>query len=64
MGLNDNFNFEDGEQWTCEGCKAVETVTWDEDLYESVGLPDAQTGDGVLLCDACFFEMIADGFLD
>ena len=50
-------NFGDGEQWTCTECGRVETVAWDDDVEETIGLPsqvgEDEDGNERLVSDRC-----------
>lgn len=49
-----DIQFEDGESWSCTGCGQIQTIEWDEELEETVGMPGYYSPDeGVVLCDIC-----------
>ncbi|CAM4521266.1 hypothetical protein NONI108955_41875 [Nocardia ninae] len=56
---SDELNYDDGEQWRCAECGHVDTIEWDDELEQTVGLPDVVAGDNgevTLLCSECSFD--------
>lgn len=48
-----DYSFDDGTEWLCAFCEAAQLVSWDEVLYDSVGLPSLTTGEGRPVCGPC-----------
>jgi hypothetical protein len=50
MDLND-------DSWTCSVCRTDQSVSWDDELEQDVGLPAfvgvSDSGAKVAICDAC-----------
>lgn len=47
----------DGGTWTCTSCHVMQTLEWDDDLEQEVGLPassgQTEDGDEYAVCDGC-----------
>ncbi|MGW0006095.1 hypothetical protein ACWDT6_19925 [Nocardia grenadensis] len=56
MRENENFDLDEGDRWTCEGCGTVKTLGWAADIGVWKGRPSAYTFEGGLLCDICCFD--------